>query len=747
MAKHRYYRFEIALVFVLILSVRAYGQGQRCGVPAYECSRSDLRVTQPDQAPQIHFGGLRGVGRVFRDSLYNDVEIVRCTDAYTNPAHRNASYTAGLGGAGDKNSWNANDTLLQISDTTGASFIFHFDPATKSCRPVCASGSDDLHCSGGELDTVKPGVFSRVEPSLYYEFPSSAVPGARVTAIRFNSGGAPSKPVVVADFGPALYKGLNPSWQANQRIELGSVIQPKHNNDAGFEIFQAVTAGTTGTREPSWTNAVEPYRSRNHSPLPLPEWPGARKTVIPETKIQPSLARNKGKFVFKATVSGTSAQEEPVWCQTPGCTVTDQGVVWMNMSASSTITDGSVTWAKVGRTGTETWTSIGGVENRDHVFGMGISYSSPNVAQDSGTWVVAYDSSLNRLYQLNTYTKIQTDFVCVEGTGYDCKGGSWKRLPSHVLSSEDNITVHSVSLAEDGKTINIVCGSWSSPCRNGVNKLWHFETGTWDEVAIDGDGHTVMGYTHFVNEGAGAGADAPSQKYLTIRPQNDARALAPFWKFSPCTDVNMNRPPYPTPPCYPQFDQHLSWMHNLGKDQEPIIGTTYINGNGYPAVSPWQYEIIGISACGREQEPECPEGYVRDKIWRFGRTFNFNFKSDGSNFFALASIGALAQTGRYYALTSMGLGTMGSTQGSEVCQQGFSWARSFPYSNGSRITPFTRNPRNLSFEAHCEGECTSGATEPEWPQDRQSSVRDNRITWSPIGVANCRSDVLIYKLQ
>jgi hypothetical protein len=65
----------------------------------------------------------------------------------------------------------------------------------------------------------------------------------------------------VADFAPALYKGRNPAWHADTQVFLGDVIEPKRNNDAGFELFQAVAAGTTGKEEPFWTSTREPYRS------------------------------------------------------------------------------------------------------------------------------------------------------------------------------------------------------------------------------------------------------------------------------------------------------------------------------------------------------------------------------------------------------------------------------------------------------------------------------------------------------
>ena len=253
-----------------------------CGPPSFACSRSDDKVTQPDAVPVPNFGGLRGAGSVFHDPLFNDVEIVRCTDAFSNPAHPNASYSAGLGGAGDKNSWNTEDTLLQVNATSGIPLMFRFDPKNKSCRPVCADGGDDLHCSGRGLYIPRPGVFSRVDGYKYFAFPSGISPGTKIAEIMLRPGTPPSQPNTVADFAPALYKGSNPDWKAKTRVELGDVIQPKHNNDAGLELFQAVVAGETGNEQPSWSDSVEPYRSRNHTSLPLPAWPG----LLPESLAQ-----------------------------------------------------------------------------------------------------------------------------------------------------------------------------------------------------------------------------------------------------------------------------------------------------------------------------------------------------------------------------------------------------------------------------------------------------------------------------
>jgi hypothetical protein len=72
-------------------------QAKACGPPLYSCSRTDLKVTQPDKAPMIDFGGLKGANSVFHDALYNNIEIARCTDALTHPSFPNGSYSVGLG--------------------------------------------------------------------------------------------------------------------------------------------------------------------------------------------------------------------------------------------------------------------------------------------------------------------------------------------------------------------------------------------------------------------------------------------------------------------------------------------------------------------------------------------------------------------------------------------------------------------------------------------------------------------------
>ena len=52
-------------------------QAKACGPPLYSCSRTDLKVTQPDKAPMIDFGGLKGANSVLVHSCASSGPITR----------------------------------------------------------------------------------------------------------------------------------------------------------------------------------------------------------------------------------------------------------------------------------------------------------------------------------------------------------------------------------------------------------------------------------------------------------------------------------------------------------------------------------------------------------------------------------------------------------------------------------------------------------------------------------------------
>jgi len=650
-----------------------------CGPPAYPCSRTDEKVTQPDASPALSFGGIRGANTTVVDRTYNNVKMIRCTDAATDSSSLNVSYFAGLGGSAGKNIWDVDDTAVLVSNLSGASIFERFNPSNNTCSPIMASG--------GGLFYVNGGVFSKVDPiggpyTYYdYQWPTPL----QVSAISLPENGTPSVGPVVADFGPALYQTGAPAWPGpSQNVTVGQVIKPLNNNPNSY-LFQAVAAGDSGAGEPDWNSTVTPFRQAQ---------------------------------------SG----------------------------AGSRITDGTIIWKNVGHSTSDSpYVDVGGVELGNRYIAESVSFDG---GQDSGIWTMVYDRSTNVIYQYNTFSGIETDFACVSGTGYNCAGGRWTASVINAVPFSDHFLWHENQLALDGRHVILVMSHCLQCDSSGsYPDVWQPGSAAVNEMVPYGEGHMVTGFSHIANQD---GAD----DYYAVRAYADLSNYSALWQPNPCTNTNDAVPPFADPPCYPVFDTHLSWIFNQGEDQEPIIGVGDVGVmyvDEYPAVSPWQYEVIGISSCGSSSDQAaCPSGYPSNMVWRFARTFNFGTEVSHTgigNFYSAISSGTVSQTGRFYALTSTGNGTMGATTGAASCAGGYSWSPDFSYEAGREITPIDfpvngstyNNPALFTFRASAA--CISGSSEPGWSQDGVTAVPDNTCTWIPAGIANCRSDVVIVNLQ
>ena len=92
--------FVVALLFLIAIVNKPAVDQIQCGPPTHSCSRTDQGVIQPDAPSVPNFGGLADANLLAKDPLYNNFEIVRCTDAGSDPANVNTSDMAGLGGSG-----------------------------------------------------------------------------------------------------------------------------------------------------------------------------------------------------------------------------------------------------------------------------------------------------------------------------------------------------------------------------------------------------------------------------------------------------------------------------------------------------------------------------------------------------------------------------------------------------------------------------------------------------------------------
>jgi hypothetical protein len=652
---------------------------ESCGPPAYPCSRTDEKVTQPDAGSAISFGGIRGANTTVIDPIYNNVKMVRCTDANTDSSNISVSYYAGLGGSAEKNIWNVDDTAVLVSNLSGANIFERFNPSTYTCSPITASGAGLFYVNGG--------VFSKADraggPYTYYDFQWPTP--FQVSEISIPASGVPSIESVVADFSPALYQTGVPAWPGpSQTVSVGQVINPVDDNPNVY-LFQAIAPGQTGAAEPDWNSTVT---------------------------------------AFQQTQTG----------------------------GSSKITDGTVTWKNVGHaTSDSPYVDVGGVEVGDRYIAESVSLDG---GQDSGTWTMVYDRSANVIYQYNTFSGIETDFTCQRGNGYSCAGGAWVASVVNTAPFSDHFLWHENQLALDGRHLILVM-SYCLQCNSSGSypDVWQPGSATVNEMVPYGEGHMATGFSHIANQDG-------ANDYYAVRAYSDLSNYTALWQPNPCTNTNDAVPPYPDPPCYPVFDTHLSWIFNKGEDQEPIIGVGDVGAmyvNEYPSVSPWQYEVIGISSCGTSSDQAaCPSGYPSDTVWRFARTFNFGTEvshTGTGNFYSAISSGTVSQSGRFYALTTTGNGTMGATNGASNCAGGYSWSPGFFYEAGRQITPVDfpvngssyNNPALFTFRT--SSACTSGSSEPSWSQDGITPVPDSTCTWIPAGIADCRSDVVIVGLE
>jgi hypothetical protein len=466
--------------------------------------------------------------------------------------------------------------------------------------------------------------------------------------------------------------------------------------------------------------------------LGLSAWPGERKSVALGTVTKPTV-NNSGGYAFQAIVGGKTGSSQPNW----NATQIPYGATGLNP-----IRDGTVTWENVDViTNASPYVDPGGVEVSDRYIAESVGFN-PN-GQDYGVWAVIYDKTANEFYQLNTWTGIETDYTCSGGSGYNCSGGTWS---STVIgrNPNDRFTWHENGLLFSGNAFVLTPGYCQS-CVATAPEVWAAGSATVIAQYPNSGGHFAAGYQHLANQ-------AENNDYYSERAVSAPATQVSIWAPNPCSGTGSAGPPYSPPPpwpypaCFPLLDSHFGWQFNKGQDQEPIIGTGTVGETGYdyyPSASPWQYEVLGVSTCGPASgQASCADGYSTDTVWRFGRTLTFGTEP---NFYAAISSSSVSQTGKYIAVTSDGLGSMGSTSGANSCNEGFSWAAGHSYAANTLITPVVNN--NLLYTFQNSAACISGSgDDPSWSQDGTTNVTDSTCTWVPQSIANCRSDVVVYTL-
>lgn len=253
------------------------------GGPA-PCVRSDF-ANEPLPATIPNMGNLTGAGTVTIDPNFGE-RILRLTDASTLTGHANLSFNAGLGGSGDSNMWNSNETLYLAEDSGGGYSPIQIDPTTLAVTVLYGG----LRATGG-------GMFSHVLPNTFYSFPNTTT--QLLTYDVTDRVNTPS-PTTIYDF------------RSSSTNCLPAGFIPTYSNVGGPDFTDSNIAVVYGGGV-DW-QANHAYALFEH--------------VFPQTG-------NAGGYQFRATNAATSGGVAVTWPQVVGNTVVDGGVTWINDGKSS----------------------------------------------------------------------------------------------------------------------------------------------------------------------------------------------------------------------------------------------------------------------------------------------------------------------------------------------------------------------------------------------------------------------------
>jgi hypothetical protein len=276
-------------------------------------------------------------------------------------------------------------------------------------------------------------------------------------------------------------------------------------------------------------------------------------------------------------------------------------------------------------TGNGIWHSVLSVSAGDKRFAQ--AFSNKKGGQDTGTDITVYDAPSGQCYRYDTaHAKLCTSTGCSP------------------MSLPDEFTIHEVYMSLDGNYLRIAVGG----CTNSACKVttgshpYFWEIGTTNVTrcyspagTANCTGHMVEGYSHIYNG--------------ILWPETAKRAFSDPLSYSMVNSV---------PDLTPDTDNHYSNNAADSKDTYPIWLTNVQNdlttfggkgcnksGNRYEGCTfpgPLYGEIFGITQSG---------DYIRA-----AHTYN---SGSSSNFNCQNTIGAVSQTGKFFAWTSDWLTTMG----------------------------------------------------------------------------------------
>lgn len=262
------------------------------------------------------------------------------------------------------------------------------------------------------------------------------------------------------------------------------------------------------------------------------------------------------------------------------------------------------------------------------------------------------------------------------------------------------------------------CVAGNTSCLNTVGSgpyFWDITTTNVSKSAGKIGGEFAFGWNNFVNRN-----DSPLGQFA-VRP-----FMAPG---SPIAVIGTLPPNIAG-----GLSDFPSWANDNSTDSLPFFNSyNYPLYYNTPFPSAWVNEISAVFSDG--------------STLRFAH--NFITRTNPQLTTALG-IGSVSQSGKFFMQSSDWMGTLGSTSGSSTCLWGYDWLAGLNYpANFQYLAPQAGNAATYAYQAtSCSGACTSGSTEPNpWNQTIGGTTTDGTITWTNVGVQNCRGDVFIVRLD
>jgi len=681
----------------------AYQTQQACGLPGVSSNQSCFNtstspVPLPNPIPQWgpnsttaaggnpyamqNVGNLLGAGTSVAPSDFG-LAIVRCTD---NSFFGGQNW--GLLDNGEPNIFAPDDSAFIAKAVGGTRYIIAFNPVTGFCVPV--SG---IAITSGDM------IWSHTSPNLLY-----TLNGASSTVIN-------SQPITISCSPMPLASGSTCSGSLGTATELydfstSNCIQNSYNGEPGWTLG----SGSVGSFTSSGDDTTFAMYFSDHN-----------------------VAGQKGRWtVVWKTGYGLSGQCN-IWD-------TQSGKVYNHNGTQTTIaiTPPSMAADKF--------------QIHEAFSTLNDTYSLVDPPQQSAMLTGTFYAQ-NYVWNFETPNVVHAGYPSPAPINGNSINGS--------LASGTFVSAETVTQATSGASGTIITPSGGTPgfTNNGTVLQLGTITGTADATH-----NWVGGTSGAVFTPSAAPALNPTTNYFFAGHFAEGYTLQAALKNIPTSLFSAPSTPLTdlTPNGAPCSDAHASWNYDNSTDSYPIlVGAqdyfTFANlaqlqtvgsntvcppppaGSGFTGM-PLYYDEVYYSMI-----PSSGSGSVLRAFHTFNSGWEWVFDQQQGG------VPVESQSGKWAAFLTDSFGQFGSTSGTSSCLVGGpDWSKndstdiSVGSGFGSFIMPQSGNTGHYVFQAtSCSGSCATGSTEPTWPSS--GTVVDNTITWTNVGVENCRAEIMLGK--